>query len=397
MGFLVIVSLVATDAAAFELEMIPYISSVCNYLFQEEEFEVAVWEQDLDGMKAAGFNTVWIVNVWAAFQPKVDGEYREDRMEWLQTVCEAARTRKMNVLLAVAYIGEGWGPKKVDVPVWPLLPQHRAQHLRYLNWLSKGLRDFDNVFYLLCTEEILPATLLYRPSERSECVKAFRRWAHWTNPDIQYWNDRWGTSYTWATLRPAATTERKTRQTWLDHNRWFSYLMSVLLPPMTAAIREEDPDAVIGFHDFLLDPALPELGEERPQPGRCGFDFFSIGYYYAHEKSFADNFKALTDRVNAAFACYPETPIFCGEVGLPVRLDSPDTQETDEELQARWFRKALGYLRERRIGYSVWSWRTVVKNERMSLSLLRAEDKSARPSLAVISEINRREPGTKAE
>jgi hypothetical protein len=388
---------VAQPAAAFEVDTIPRVSSVCNYLFQEDEWDLDAWKRDLDGIKAAGFNTVWVVNVWAAFQPDADGEYRQDRMDWLRGLCRAAKARDMNVLLVVAYIGKGWGPRGVDVPVWPLIPKHRAQHLRYLSWLAGGVAEFDNVFYLLCTEEVLPATLLYRPSERSESIASFRSWAHRTNPDIAYWNGRWKTDYTWDNLRPAATTERKTWQTWQDHNRWFAYLMSQLLPPMTAALREGDPDAVIGFHDFLLDPAIPEGGTERPQPGLCGFDFFSIGYYYRHDQSFEENLKGLTDRMNAASAAYAETPLFCGEIGLPVRLDSPEVIKADEELQVRWYREALGLLRQRRFGYSVWCWRTVVKGEKSSLALLRPEDRSPRPALEVIGEVNRREPGPTGE
>jgi len=386
-------SLAAQPARAFDADAIPGISCVCNYLFQEEEFDVAVWERDLDGMKARGFNTVWMVNVWAAFQPQADGPYREDRLEWLRGVCRAAQVRDMNVLLVVAYIGEGWGPEGVDVPAWPLVPEHRAQHARYLEWLAKGVADFDNVFYLLCTEEILPATLLYQPDTRPEAVEAFRAWARRTNPDVAYWNDRWQTTYTWEDLRPAATSERKTWQTWQDHNRWFCSLMGELLPPMTTAIRAGDPDAVIGFHDFLIDPAIPEEGMERPQPAPCGFDFFSIGYYYVHEKSFEENLKGLTDRMDAASAAYAETPLMCGEIGLPVRLDSPELTQADEELQTRWYREALGKLRERRFGYDIWCWRTVVKGETSSLALLRAADKSPRPALTVIEEMNRRKPG----
>ena len=71
--------------------------------------------------------------------------------------------------------------------------------------------------------------------------------------------------------------------------------------------------------------------------------------------------------------------------------------QADEELQVRWYREALGYLRERRIGYDVWAWRTVVEHADVTHALLRAEDKSPRPALAVISEINRREPGPRED
>lgn len=167
---LLLTSLATASAGTFDVDQIPAIRSVSNYLFGEDPLNLEAWERDLDGMKVAGFNTVWIVNVWAAFQPDADGGYETEKLEWLRGVCRAASERDMEVLLVVAYIGEGWGPAGVDVPVWPLVPKHRAQHVRYLRWLAEGVAEFDNVFYLLCTEEILPATLLYRPDERPECI-----------------------------------------------------------------------------------------------------------------------------------------------------------------------------------------------------------------------------------
>ena len=376
------------QSGPFTVDQIPRVASVSNYLFQEDTFELAAWKRDLDGMKAAGLNTVWIVNVWAAFQPSADGEYDGDKMRWLQGVCREASERDMYVLLVVAYIGEGWGPKEVDVPVWPLVPKHRAQHLAYLRWLSAGVSSYDNVFYLLCTEEILPATLLYRPSERPECIAAFRSWAHRTDPDIAYWNERWKTDYTWETLRPAATSERHTWQLWFDHNRWFTYLMRQLLPPMTAAIREGDPDAVIGFHDFLLSTNLKQPVEERPTPERCGFNFFSIGYYYKTDKTFDENLEALRTHVEVAREYHADVPLLCGETGLAVRKTPLDVMKADEELQARWLREALTYLRKQGVGYSVWSWRTKVASAEAIHSLHRA-DGSPRPALEVIDQVNR--------
>jgi hypothetical protein len=386
-AMLVLSSLLAPRAGAFGVQEIPHVRCVCNYLFGEDPFDLEAWTRDLDGMKAAGFNAVWVVNVWAAYQPDADGEYDAAKLEWLRGVCRAAAERDMDVLLVVAYIGEGWGPKGVDVPAWPLIPKHRAQHARYLRWLAGGVADFDNVFYLLCTEEILPATLLYRPDERPECVTSFRSWAHRANPDVDYWNERWQTDYTWETLKPARTTDRKTWQTWLDHGRWFMYLMRQLLPPMSAAIREGDPDAVIGFHDFLIDPAVPYPSEERPQPGLCGFGFFSIGYYYVTDKSFEENMDGLRVRVEAAREYYPNLPIFCGETGLPVRKQPPETMAEDEALQARWFREALPYLIGEGVGYSIWSWRTVVESAEETHSLHR-EDGSPRPALDAIRDIH---------
>lgn len=380
-----LVLLVAAPAFAFEPATVPTIRSVCNYLFEEDEFDLDIWARDLDGMKAQGFNTVWVVNVWAAFQPDVAGEFRSDRLEWLRGLCKLSSERNMNVLLVAGYIGEGWGPRGVDVPVWPIVPAHRDQYCAYLRWLAGGVAEFENVVYLLCSEEILPATLLYTPDTRPECVTQFRQWARETNPDMAYWNARWDTNYTWDDLRPAPVKERRTWQTWLDVNRWFASLMNQLLPPMTAAIRAGDPDAVIGFHDFLLSPELPLEVADMPRPQECGFDFYSIGYYYVHRRSYEQNTKALTSRAELAAEFYPDLPRFCGELGLPVRNDHV---EADEQLQALWYAEALEYLREQGMGWSVWSWRTVVKRAPNSLALLRSEDKSPRPSLELVRQAN---------
>ncbi len=382
------------SAAPFSISDLPAVSSVCNYLITPDAYDPEAWRRDLEGMKAAGFNTVWVVNVWAEFEPSVDPpKFSDERLRWLQGLCRAADERGMYVLLPAAYIGEGWGPKGVDVPVWPLVLKHREQHLDYLRWLSRGLRSFGNVFYLLCTEEILPATVLYRPTDRPECVALFREWAHRTNPDLAYWNGRWGTSYTWENLSPAVTSDRHTWQTWLDHNRWFSSLMREVLPPMVAAIREGAPQAVVGFHDFLLDPALKQEPQDLPFRPPYPFDFYSLGSYYGRDRGgLEENLKQFGERVELARTLYPRLPLFCGEIGLEVRLSPPATTAADEELQCQWYREALGYLRDRGIGYSLWSWRTAVSGEKTSLSLHRP-DGAPRPSLSVITEVNRRRPG----
>ena len=276
------------------------------------------------------------------------------------------------------------------MPVWPLVPKHRAQHLRFLRWIAEGVGEFGNVFYLLCTEEILPPTVLYRPNERPESIAAFRSWAHRTEPDVAYWNERWGTEYTWETLVPHATTERKTIQTWQDMNRWFTALMREYLPPMCTAIRDGDPDAVIGFHDFLIDPAVSQPAEERPKASTCGFDFFSIGYYWRTTTDLEGNMKALRDRVEAARLYHPELPLLCGEIGMAVRKEPVADRDEDEATQVEWFTEALGYLVDENAGYSLWAWRTVVPHADATQALHREADGSPRPALEVVEEINGR-------
>jgi hypothetical protein len=234
--------------------------------------------------------------------------------------------------------------------------------------------------------ELLP--LLYEPPKRPECVAAFREWARSTNPDVAYWNGRWKTSFSWDDFRPLATTERKTLEAWADHNRWFASIMQRIVPPMVEAIRHEKPGAVIGFHDFLLDPALSPGREDVGMPMGGGIDFASIGYYVDKSVSIDENLSRMAQRLDLCRKLYPAMPIFVGEIGHAVDVTTPEARRSDEASATGWFTRALDELSGRGIGYSVGCWRTVVAGAKESLSLIR-EDGTKTPMLGAIKDANR--------
>lgn len=379
----------ALPAGAVTVADLATTRCACNYLFGEDTEDVGTWERDLDAIKLAGLNTVWMVNVWAAYQPSVEpSEWQEERVEALRRICAAARERQMNLLLVLAYIGEGWGPKGVDVPVWPLIDRHRREHLDFLRRMARETRDFDNVFYLLCSEEILPATLLYRPNEREECVASFRAWARQANPDVGYWNQRWGTEYTWENLAPADTKHRPRWQLWADHSRWHGYLLRGLLPPMVAVIREEKPGALVGYHDFLMpEKTLGLTAADGGLEPSAGCDFYSIGCYRnpKAEGGLEGHLAALRGQVEKARDLYPGVPLFVGELGMAVRKAPPETRREEEAMQADFLRGAVEYLEGEGLGFSLWAWRTVVPGAEETHSLVR-EDGSMTPALEGLKE-----------
>ena len=379
----------AVLAANFTVNDLPRVRCVSNYLFGEGSHDVAAWERDLDRMRAAGLNTVWMVNVWAEYQPSVEPEqWRGDLLGKLRQICAAARDRDMWVVLPLAYIGEGWGPKGIDAAVWPLIEKQRQQHLAFLRRIARQTRDFSNVFYLLCTEEILPGTLLYSPSTRPECVASFREWARQAHPDIAYWNERWGGQSTWATLVPPDTKGRSRWQMWADLQRWDAALMRQMLPPMVAAVREGHPGAVVGLHDFLTPLGLDLTAADGSLPSPNPFDFYSIGYYYDHtpKGGLAANQAELRRRVQSVKRMYPTTPLFCGELGLDVRKAPPDARAADERLQSEFLTGAVRYLQEQKVGFSLWDWRTVVAGAARTHSLIR-EDGTESPVVGRLREL----------
>jgi len=359
--------------------------SVSNYIPDPKaSYDLEVWKHDLDGMRRSGFNTVWMVNVWAEFMPSVSPPaFNEDRLRWLQEVCKEAKAREMNVMLVLGYVGEGWGPKGVDEQVWFIVPEQFALYRSFIRRMAAATKAFDNVFYLLASEELLSATILYQPAKRSECVESFRTWAYSIQPDVSYWNRRWGTSFTWDTLSPANTTNRKRWESWADHNRWFAWLLRLRLPDLTGVIRSEKPEAIIGFHDFLLDPVLKPT--EGPIPSPNPFNFYSLGWYWdAARKDVAGNLKGMQERIRLARRLYPKLPLWMGELGA-------DISQVGEAGQKEWLQSAARLLQRQNIGYSVWNWRHYIQGGKQVFSLLR-EDGTPRPALEALRFLQQKPP-----
>lgn len=179
--------------------------------------------------------------------------------------------------------------------------------------------------YVLCTEEILPADLLSQPSKRPEYVASFRSWAGHVNPDIGFWNSRWGTDFTWDSFAPAKASPAHWRQSSADLARWHAYIMRQILPPMIAAIREERPGAVIGFHDFLPPNRTRGLtAEDGALDPSQGFDFYAPEYYYNPklQGGVEANLAALRQEVEDWRELYPGFPLFVGVAGYG-REDKP--------------------------------------------------------------------------
>lgn len=372
-------ALLCAPVSGFAAIDLPAVRCVSNYLVAtDDEYDVLAWKHDLERMKHAGFNTVWIVNIWKGYQPKVNPPtWREDRLTALREICAAAKERDMNVLLVPAYIGEGWGPEGVDAAVWPLVEKQRQQHLAYLRRVARETRDFPNVFYLLCSELILPATVIIKPNTREESVTSFRSWARQANPDIAYWNQRWDTNFTWENLGPLDTKHRLRQEAWADHARWNAAIVRSVLPPMVTVIREEKPGAMIGFHDFHMPAKIIGLTalDGAFDPASKRFDFYSIFYYYdpGLTNGVEGNLSALREQVERARELYPGVPLFVGELGMAVQKTLAEKRREEEARQADFLTRAVKYLEQESIGYSLWCWRAVVPKSEQTHSLIRED------------------------
>lgn len=361
-------------------DLVGHLRAVSNYQPDPTKaHDIAWWRSALDGMRARGFNGVWMVNVWADFQPRIDPpEWRGDRLTFLRQVCSAARERRMTLILAVGYVGEGWAPKGVDDQIWLLRDDQFAAYRDFCGWMARATADFDNVIYVLMAEELLPATILYNPDRRPEIVTAFRRWAKQRNPDVDHWNARWGTHFTWDDLHPLATGDRGALAAWTDHYRWVNSVMRRRLPELVGAMRRARPGAVIGYHDFILDPVLDMAAADSPLRERHQFDFYSLGWYYNPPLgALHANLEAMEKRIGLARTLGRGLPLFMGELGA-------DVDQVGEIVQRHWLLRATRRLETMGIGYSIWNWAQYVERGAATFSLLRA-DGTPRPALECLA------------
>jgi hypothetical protein len=151
------------------------------------------------------------------------------------------------------------------------------------------------------------------------------------------------------------------------------------LAEIAAAIRAERHKAIIGYHDFLLDPVLALSAADAHLPASSQFNFYSFPFYYDASRSMDENVRALLQKIAEARRLYSRMPLWVGELGA-------DSSKCGEQAQADWFRQAIPALRQAGAGYSVWAWREHSATGEQ-LALLR-EDGSPRPALAVLRELN---------
>jgi len=61
-----------------------------------------------------GFNTIWIVNPWRAFNPKPLASppvYDDARFDHLKRVLRLLKENGMEAILGLNYLGKGWSPR----------------------------------------------------------------------------------------------------------------------------------------------------------------------------------------------------------------------------------------------------------------------------------------------
>ncbi len=396
--------------------------------YQPHAYHQYFWEtwwrseflRDLDRLSAHRFNAVALQVNWGSFASRVDpltGE-TEWRDHAFMDLPFALRHLSQRGVLAILWTGTARVPEGVGgahnttftdlggrrykpfdgylIRDWPAIaandsPVWRAM-LDFHRKVAEACAEFDNVLY----DPLDWQHLNINPWSFADPgnLSVWRDWLRSSNPDLQYWNQRWGESNAgwdevllpvdeWvensvALLGPpyqGRPRDPYEGPKWADFREWHDPLCNSINAQIIAAIRAGDPDAVIGqrvdiwhFGDFRQRTWAPQ-----------GVAFFCQGTYpetaeQVSPEEVRKTVRLVTDRAPRRL------PILFWETGcLPTAAPPADLPA----LQAQWFKAVESVARrDRLLGFCWWVWRDYYMNETsISLGLL---DLSGQPKPALV-------------
>jgi hypothetical protein len=280
---------------------------------------------DLKAVKKTGLEGIWVVTPMADYRNGGDwftvptGTWREDQLARLRQKIEYADSLGLKIIIGMAYgaFGPHWFTEDLDF----------QNYLDYVQRIVTETAKYKNVAYVFSGEEINSGWYAQTASY-PECVRSFRNWCYGQNTSISYWNTRWGTSYTWDTIVPSWLSSNST----VDYFRWM--YTGIYRPRMTQVanlIKGIAPDAVLGYHEWLVDSRIST--SDAPIPLDGSFAFVSSSIY--------GGLSDAQSRVPILKALFPSIPISICELGT-----TPAAQPTQTKP----------YLDGQGCGYNWWSW-----------------------------------------
>ncbi len=313
------------------------IRSVTFYVFPfDEETYYEELERSLPKIKATGFNTIWIVNPWAEFNPKPLAKppvYNLGRFEHLRKVLVLLRANGMEAILGLNYLGKGWSPEGIDPGSWITNRTMYDAFERYVGEFLERIEDFHDMVYIV----------LFTEGTEPEGLDPYR-------------DARIHAAYLRETL---------------------GSLPSRLDPNLRGEFR-------IGYHDCSL-INLDWAEGESPIEGEYTFDFLSM-VFYGWEDRTADEIAAELERRAGFFkALYPDVPLIVGELGASIC-------EHGIENQARVLAAKITSALDQGYGFNLWHWRPIPKEDMCGNPAFRGlaitnEDGSDKPAVEAIKEI----------
>lgn len=288
------------------------------------------WRDDLRAMQKAGLDGAWTVNPWADIRAGGDwnhiskGAWREDAIAALRHRVSFAESIGMKVVLGMAY--------GAPQPALMLDDAEFAYYLEYVDRVVRETASNRNVIYVFC-DECINAGWYDNPASFPDLVQHHKNWCYGRNPNIAYWNGRWGTSFTWDTIVPAHYGDGWGGPRHEDYLRWM--YAGVLRPRLTQIanlVKSIAPDSLLGYHEWLIGGLTDPT--DSPLAGTDNWDFASSNCYGGYVDT--------VTRVGTLRLLNPGYPIYMGELGTSLTGAQPASTKP--------------YLDTQKCGYNWWAW-----------------------------------------
>lgn len=254
-------------------------------------------------IKATGFNTVWLVNIWRDYNPQPLASppvYNETAFNELKKTLTLLRDNNMQAILPLNYVGggRGWAPEGIDCN-WITDPVQYSAFETYVREFLTRILDFHSEVYILFfTEGAL---------DKPQCALPY--------------------SYQEQAVLLQSTLGSLP-------NRLPQNLRSQFL---------------IGYHDGSLigqGLSLPDSPITSPNP----FDFVSMIAYGLESFSNTQIENELDFQAARFKNLYPSTPLIIGEFGA-------DSCNNQEDNQARVVTTIASWALNKGYGFNLWGWK----------------------------------------
>lgn len=300
------------------------LSKVRSVTFLEDRgFNKTYWDpdkliRDIPKLKELGFNTVWLVQLWSAYDPQPLVSPRVYNQEAFNDLTRSLAALKANNMKAILPLNYKMGMGAVGITGrWIYRPeQYGAFEIFAKEYLTR-IQDYsDNVLILLFEESLSP----FDGATQQELYST-----------------------------PAHAAQMRATM---------GSLPSRLPPDLRAKYK-------IGWHDYALIglgwshglPWIspypnPEFGNGAYPVGEpVSFDFISGGFYEGEDKTDAEVIAELDMKVARFKTAYPNLPLLAGEVGA-----SSCIRGSSEQNQARVVLARVNYFMSKGSGFNIWNW-----------------------------------------
>lgn len=269
--------------------------------------------RDIPAIKAAGFNTVWLVQPWSAYDPHPmvsPRVYNDEAFGDLTKSLDALKANNMKAILPLNYRMKAEG----ITPRWIYRDDQYAAFETYVTEYLTRIQNYSDMVYPMVFTE---------GTEGNDYAGAYR--------DVDIY----------------AAQLRKT----------LGSLPTRLPPDLRAKFK-------IGYHDYSLikldwgkgvpyDPKFEPGQYPIQQP--ISFDFVSTTTYNIEDKT-DDQIRAEMDLYVSRFkALYPNTPLIFGESGARSCINNTP----DETTQSRVLTTQIKYDLEKHYGFNIWNWSSI--------------------------------------